>query len=210
MARANPDHRDSQTELSAASTSEISDRSLLCRFRAGQEDAATALYLRYAKRLSALARRQASPTLATRVDPEDVVQSVFRTFFRRVTQGHYDVADGDELWRLFLVIALNKVRTLAAFHRAAKRDISATAGSAALTHHAAEVIAEDQLALSTLQIVINDVLGELPAAQREMVELRIAGHEVAEIAERCNRSKRSVERILQSFRERLSHLIQEE
>jgi DNA-directed RNA polymerase specialized sigma24 family protein len=39
--------------------------------------------------------------------------------------------------------------------------------------------------------------------------LRIDGHEVAEIAEDVGRSKRSVERVLQDFRQRMSDLIRE-
>src|SRR5574341_751939 len=64
-----------------------SDRSLLRRFRRGEEDAATLLYLRYADRLRALTVAQCSPDLAQRVDADDIVQSVFRTFFRRAAQG---------------------------------------------------------------------------------------------------------------------------
>src|SRR6516225_2129441 len=109
----------------------FSDRSLLRRFRAGQEDAATQLYLRYAGRLLALAQAQCAPDLAPRVDPEDIVQSVFRTFFRRAAQGHYEVPEGEELWKLFLVIGLNKIRATATFHRAAKRDVGVTASGEA-------------------------------------------------------------------------------
>src|SRR4051794_30331946 len=83
-----------------------SDQSLLQRFRRGQDDAPTLLYLRYAERLRALAAKQSSPSLAARVDPEDIVQSVFRTFFRRAALGHYNVPDGEEIWKLLLVIAL--------------------------------------------------------------------------------------------------------
>ena len=43
-----------------------------------------------------------------------------------------------------------------------------------------------------------------------MIELRIEGHEVNEIAEAVQRSKRSVERELQNFRKRLRSLIDEE
>src|SRR5689334_11735551 len=106
----------------------ISDRSLLRRLQRGQSDASTELYLRYAQRLHALAVAQSSPELARRVDPEDIVQSVFRTFFRRANLGHYTVPDGEEIWKLLLVIALNKVRATGAFHRAAKRDVRRTTG----------------------------------------------------------------------------------
>ena len=76
---------------------------------------------------AALAAAQASPDLKQRVDPDDIVQSVFRTFFRRAAAGQYDVPAGDELWKLFLVIGLNKVRAVAAYHKAAKRDVRQTA-----------------------------------------------------------------------------------
>src|SRR5438552_7748541 len=85
------------------------DASLLRRFRSGEDDAATELYRRYAARLLDLAAAKASPDLKRRVDPEDIVQSVFRTFFRRAALGEYEVPDGDELWKLFLVIGLNKI-----------------------------------------------------------------------------------------------------
>ena len=46
-----------------------------------------------------------------------------------------------------------------------------------------------------------------PEIQQQMIQLRIEGHEVSQIAERTQRSKRSVERVLQKLRQRLSDLI---
>ena len=104
-----------------------SDRSLLRRMRGGaDEDAAYDLYVRYAQRLMQIARQKTPADLAIRVDPEDIVQSVFRTFFRRASAGQYDVPEGEELWKLLLVIALNKLRSHGAFHRAVKRDVQKT------------------------------------------------------------------------------------
>src|SRR6266852_3168881 len=104
-----------------------SDTSLLRRFRLGSEDAAAELYRRYAHRLRRLARRQSSSVLARRVDADDIVQSVFCAFFQAARKGYYDVPDGEDLWKLILVIALNKVRTKRTFHQAAKRDVRLTA-----------------------------------------------------------------------------------
>ena len=64
------------------------DHSLLRRFRGGSEDAATQLYLRYAHRLRALARAKCAPDLAQRLDVEDIVQSVFGSFFREIGRAH--------------------------------------------------------------------------------------------------------------------------
>lgn len=183
----------------------ISDRSLLRRFRTGSEDAATQLYLRYAKRLLALTRTKCAPDLAPRFDADDIVQSVFRTFFRRVAKGGYDVPDGDDLWKLFLVIGLNKIQAVGAYHRAAKRDVRLSAGDNGLETAATEVT--DTESLSILKMAIEEVMTGLTPAHREIVNLRIEGCEVAEIAVRLGRSKRSVERILQGFRKMLASQI---
>src|SRR5690349_20841483 len=87
-----------------------SDGSLLARVREGSQDAAAALYHRYAQRLLALARAKCGDDLAARVDAEDIVQSVFGSFFRGARQGYYDVPSGEEMWGLLLVIGLNKIR----------------------------------------------------------------------------------------------------
>lgn len=189
---------------------EASDHSLLRRVRLGSEDAATQLYLRYARRLHALARARCAPDLAPRVDADDIVQSVFRTFFRRVALGNYDVPDGEELWKLFLVIGLNKIRHTAAFHRAAKRDVRASVGGEALEQAGGMADTGDETSLNVLRLVIDEVLAGLSPSHREIVRLRIEGYEVAEIAERQGRSKRSVERILQGFRELLGRRIDED
>jgi RNA polymerase sigma-70 factor (ECF subfamily) len=182
-----------------------SDASLLRRIRAGEEDAATELYHRYAARLLDLAEAKTSTDVKRRVDPEEIVQSVFRTFFRRASQGDYEVPDGDELWKLFLVIGLNKIRAVAGHHKAAKRDVRRTAGGEVASEANAAV--PDDVARQTLELTIDELLAPLPETHRQIVRLRIDGYEVAEIAERTKRAKRSVERILQEFRQKLQGLI---
>jgi RNA polymerase sigma-70 factor, ECF subfamily len=188
---------------------ECSDRSLLSRFRNGQADAPTRLYLRYAERLQALADRQTSAELGRRLDPEDIVQTVFRTFFRRVAEGNYDVPDGEEIWKLLLVIALHKIRDAGVYHKAAKRDVRRTSSGEANDLEIQNAAGKDEAALAVLQMVVNDVLEGLPESHQRMIELRIEGHEVAEIAREVGRSKRSVERVLQVFRQRMDGLIHE-
>jgi RNA polymerase sigma-70 factor (ECF subfamily) len=186
------------------------DHALLGRFRVGEQDAATELYLRYAGRLQAWASSQTSSALKTRFDPEDVVQSVFRTLFRRVGEGLYDVPPGEELWQLLLVLALNKIRKLATYHHAQKRDVGKTFGSATLDHIHEQRANSDETSLQILQMVVDELLCDMPAANRRIVELRIEGYRVPAIAQRAQRSQRSqrtVERVLQDFRLKLSALI---
>lgn len=180
---------------------DTSDRSLLQRLRRGEESAATALYLRYARRLLALAQARTSSDLAAREEADDIVQSVFKSFFRKASAGLYDVPKGEELWNLLLVITINKIRAKGNYHRAAKRDMRLAAGEQPL-----EAVADeggDDAALAELQMVIDEILKGLPEKSAEIVELRIAGNEVNDIVARVKRSKRTVERVLQDFRERL-------
>ncbi|QDS97668.1 RNA polymerase sigma factor [Adhaeretor mobilis] len=186
------------------------DRSLLRRFQAGEEDAATSLYVKYAKRLEALARKQTNDQFAARFDPEDVVQSVFRTFFRRAVKSGYQVPAGEELWQLLLVLALNKIRTLATFHHAQKRDVSRTCASPNNKLWDLEAKSGEELAFRTMQLVVQDLVSSLPAPQDRIVEMRIEGHEVKEIARSVKRSLRTVERTLQHFRKELSKSIDAE
>jgi RNA polymerase sigma factor (sigma-70 family) len=197
-------------EVSGSQAPPASDHSLLGRFRRGSQDAATQLYLRYVHRLRALVRANCSTALTRRLEPEDIVQSVFRRFFRRVLQGDYDVPPGEELWGLFLVIALNKIRAEEVFHRAGKRDLRLTIADGQADRLLASRPGEDELAYATLQLTVEQGLERFPPQQRLMVELRIQGHEVAEIARQTGRSKRSVERALQEVRTKLRTLLQEE
>ena len=183
-------------------TKDDSDHTLLNRFRLGDEDAALQLYYRYAERLFRLARKETPAELASRFDPEDIVQSVFRTFFRRAATGQYEAPDGDELWKLLLVMALNKVRSRGSFHRSIKRDIRRTqsldAGPGDQIDRGAQEEAKSILCLSLEEVILKQ-----PEGHRGIIRLRIDGYDVQTIADRERRSKRTVERVLQSFRNEL-------
>ncbi len=185
---------------------ETSDKSLLRLYRHGDQDAATLLYMRYAERLRALARSRTSQDLAGRVDDDDIVQSVFGSFFRGVIHGAYDVPHGEELWNLFLVITLNKIRSKGGHHRAAKRDVRQTVGGEGIDRAADSLSTEGQ-AVALLKMAIAEALDRLPEQHSQAVRLRMEGYEVSEIAECTGRSKRSVERLLQESRVRLGGLL---
>ncbi len=155
------------------------------------------LYHRYADRLVRLAGKRSSRSLANRVDAEDIVQSVFRTFFRRASTGHYKLPAGEEIWKLFLVISLNKIRKKAEFHHAAKRDINRTQAIGAQ-----QLTARDS-STQILQLTIEELILSLPSEHQGVIRDRISGFEVAEIATRNLLSRRTVERVLQGFRRRM-------
>ena len=147
------------------------------RFKGGRSDAAAALYVRYAKRLQHLANHQSSSELSYRVSSEEIVQSVFRTFFRRAGSGQYDVADGDDLWKLFLVIAFNKIRKASEFHHARKRDVHRTRS---FDHDFLETESvsdgNQEVAHLVLKMTVDECLEDLPVGHADIVRMRIEGH----------------------------------
>jgi DNA-directed RNA polymerase specialized sigma24 family protein len=199
-------HEDPDQEARDHAETEPSDHSLVRRFRQGNQDAANLLYHRYAHRLLTLVRARQFPDLASLVDSEDIVQSVFGSFFRRVSCDMYDVPAGEELWHLFLVITLNKIRAKGVFHRAAKRDVRRTIGGQGIDQYP-DGPKSGEHAYVLLKLAVEEALDGLPAQHRLAVQLRMEGHEVVAIARMMGRGKRSVERILQECREKLSRLL---
>ena len=178
------------------------DQTLLKRIHHdADQDAAMDIFLRYSERILKCAQKSMSSSLSSRVDPDDIVQSVFRTFFRRASEGQYQVPSGEELWKLLLAISLNKVRKVGQFHRAAKRDIHS---SASLPPK--DAIADknyDEISRSILELSVAELVSKLPESAQSIVRLRIEGYQVSQIALETQRSKRSVERVLQHFRSTL-------
>ena len=196
-------------DLTAAAAPDAdTDQQLLQRYQQGDREAAALLYKRYADRLRALTRRKSSAVLACRMDPDDIVQSVFRNFFHSARTGGYDVPPGEDLWKLLLVIALNKIRARATFHRAAKRDVRRTRRIDGLDP--ATLAKENpygQSGRTFLRLVAEEALASLSPLLRRIVELRMEGYQVHEIAEMTGRSLRTVERTLQNCRKRLADIL---
>src|SRR6185295_15765908 len=60
---------------------------LMARLRTGDEAAAAEVFHRFTGRLIGLARRRLDHLVRPKVDAEDILQSVYRSFFRRSAGG---------------------------------------------------------------------------------------------------------------------------
>ena len=179
-----------------------SDSELVLRYRAGDERAASALYDRYAARLLTLARSRCGRACAGRFDPDDVVQAVFGDLFHRLRSGPGDVPPDNGLWGLLSVQALCTIRNLVKHHRAAKRAVDRTLSADDADR--SDVVPDRRVEDHLFGLALREQLALLPLPDRRVIELRLAGHEVGEIVERTGRKRRTVERVLQAFRARLS------
>src|SRR5439155_22421310 len=97
------------------------------RLRAGDPRAAELLFARDARRLTRLDDEHLSRRVARREDGEDVVQSVFRTFFRRSAAGEFQIDASAPLWRLLVTFTLRKAQAKGRYHTASPRDVGAEA-----------------------------------------------------------------------------------
>src|SRR3954449_2882611 len=95
---------------------------LMARLRSGEDAAAREVFERFATRLVSLARSRFNRLLSRKVDPEDVVQSAFKSFFLRHRAGKLDVGGWDGMWNLLTLITLRKCADRAEYYLADRRD----------------------------------------------------------------------------------------
>src|SRR5438552_3882345 len=104
---------------------------LMPRARSGDREAQTEVHQRFERRLLALAWKNLSSSVRQREGPEDVVQSVFKSFFARDASGQFQLHGWDELWQLLVRIAVRKCAKRGRAHSAERRDIRREASAPA-------------------------------------------------------------------------------
>jgi RNA polymerase sigma factor (sigma-70 family) len=187
--------------------SQIDASEWLRRFKANEQSTADDLYEAYATRLLALARTRLSAKMARRLDPEDILQSVFRSFFVGLRSERWADDEIDDLWRLLVGITLNKLGENVRFHQAAKRssarevapdnEPSSSRNGDWLSREpspADVVAAADELAW---------LLAKFSIEQRRAIELRLQRHTIEEIAKLTSCSDRTIRRWLEQARDLL-------
>lgn len=171
------------------------------RLQEGESAAVQKLFDDYSRRLIQLAGKNIHPALLKRFDGEDVVQSVFRTFFRRQEAGKFHVARAQQLWQLLVTLTLCKTRSHARKHTAEKRNASADRAifddNQMLDRQPSP---EDALALWE---EIDVVLEGLPDRAAEIISMRLEGRNRSEIAAELNLSRQTIHRILKLIESRL-------
>ena len=163
---------------------------------------------RFRRRLIGLARVHLGDRLRQKVDPEDVVQSVYKSVLVRYTE----VAIGSEgwkgLWGLLTLITIRKCSDRARYHYAECRDLHREAEACSGTQSVSSWLqapgrepAPDEALL--LAETVEELLAGLSEGERAIVELTLQGYSTPEICQQLGRAERSVRRIRQHVREHL-------
>jgi RNA polymerase sigma-70 factor (ECF subfamily) len=176
-------------------------QTLLALLRRGDEQAAQQVFDAYVNSLLKLARKRISQRLTRRVDPEDIVQSVFRTFFRRVKAGELRIVEEDDLGKLLTCMTTRKALRQVAKHKAAKRDCSRD-GDPDAPRALVELPAEEpspEIVVAFLDL-LEHFLASLRPQDRQILELRLEDYGTLEIARILGTSDRHVRRVLEHIR----------
>lgn len=181
---------------------------LFQRCVAGDPDAQFDLYNRFVRRLTSLCRTRIASHLKSRIGPEDVVQSAYRSFFRRTQAGEFRIEQTGDLWKLLTVLVLRKTLKQIEFHHARKRDARME-----ITISGAESDIEFLLHQPTdddADLLVDEVrtlLAPLDERDRRIMELRLqdmSTEEIAEVVELCPRTiRRTLSRLYNQLSETL-------
>jgi RNA polymerase sigma-70 factor (ECF subfamily) len=179
---------------------------LLAQWCEGNQQAAAELFQRYASQLVALARSRLSAKLSRRLDPEDVVLSAYRSFFAGARQGQFEIERGGDLWRLLVAMTLRKLYRQVKRNLRQKRSVGKERQVAQRSSSLeAQLLAREPSPVEAVALAdeLEHVMELLPPLQRRMLELRLQGYNLLEIAAATQRTERTVRRVLETIKEHL-------
>jgi RNA polymerase sigma-70 factor (ECF subfamily) len=182
----------------------------LARLRGGDDAAAQELFARFAHQLIALALRHIDAGLRHKVDPEDLVQSVYKSFFRRYGDGNLDLVNWNSLWGLLTLITVRKCAERVAYHRAecrdAAREVSPPPADQAAPWLEPFGREPTPLEAAVLSETVEQLFAGLDEQERAVLELSLQGYTTREISERLGRAERTVRLLREGIRRRLERM----
>jgi RNA polymerase sigma-70 factor, ECF subfamily len=164
---------------------------------------------RFTRRLVALARLRLDALLCAKVDPEDVVQSVYKSFLIRYGADKLAAEGEHGLWALLTRITVRKCADRARHYRAERRDVgretpAAGEGPAAWADAAGREPSPDEAVVLTE--TVERLFRDLDADERAILEMSLQGYSTAEIATALGRAERSVRRVRERARALLERM----
>ncbi len=192
-------------------TSHLEDLSrVLKNVQLGEGDAESQLHQKFVGRLVRLASSRINARFKAKIEPEEIVQSVFASFFRRHSVGEFHFDDWNDLWALLVKITVRKCANKVEWFLSAKRNINlelegkvSNSRDSSINAIASEPTAHE---ISIFHELLDQLLDNLTELQQEVVGYRLQGFSNLEISEKIGRSERTVYRALNNVRDILREL----
>ena len=176
----------------------------------GDSIAEATVHREFVDKLVRVASKKISSRFKAKIAPEEVVQSVFASFFHRHRNHEFQFDSWNDLWALLLRITVCKCSDRIAEFRTLKRDVVREVADRG----------EDGLEPTTLlrsngptaeeiaifEDVLDQLFDRLNEKQQRVVSMRLQGMSNLEISEMIGRTERSVYRIHKQIQKIFSEL----
>ncbi len=194
-------------------TSSFAD--LMARLKHGDQEAARAVYERFAARLVRAVQDKLAAKYSAKIDPESVVQSAFGSFFQgRAADSYPGLAGWGALWALLLTIARHKLADRIDRFKAARRDVDREVSLDDLRNRAGQceepvdpnpTPADEAMLAEEVELLFQSFEkdGRQPERYRRVIALYLQGYSVAAISEAIPCTQRTVWRTIEEVERRL-------
>lgn len=183
---------------------------LLRRLATRDEDAASEIWRRYFQRLIPLAKQKLGRLRLASIDEEDILISVFDSFFRAVENNRFKrLDDRNDLWQILLMLTERRVVEEMRRQGAQKRGAGRVSPASQLPQFDLSQVQnqlEEQLT-PEFTLAFNECLYRAlkPLGDKRLLEivlLRLEGYSNREIAVKLDSSERTIERKMKVVRSR--------
>jgi RNA polymerase sigma-70 factor (ECF subfamily) len=179
---------------------------ILAQLRSGDQGAAAQVFHRFTNRLIGLARIHLDSRIRQKVDPEDVLQSVYRSFFVRQARGEFDFEGWDGLWSLLAVFTVRKCARVCRHFQPGARDFNAEVPGGSAGENAErtwEAIDRGPTPTHAVMLaeLVEQLMADLNERERAVASLALQGYTVAEIVEETGVPSSTAYRVLGEIKE---------
>lgn len=181
---------------------------LLNEYVNGDEAAAQEIFHRYVEKLTALAEKKLSRQIQQRVDAEDIIQSVYRSFFRKAKDDKVRLRRSGDLWRLLAGMTIKKVLQRVEYETAKRRDPAAEVPGALLQDLLAKDPGPEEQDM--LPDLLKQFMASLSERPRIVLERRLQGQSQVSISRDLDVSESTIRRILRNLKTSLQQLFLED
>ena len=148
-----------------------------------------------------------SQKLQRRLDADDVIQSVFRSFFDK--SDRYVHRRAGDLWRLLAEITVRKCKNQVRYLHADRRDVRREATPAFDPSASAwDTISQEPTAshAAVLTETVERLMHGMEDHERDIVSLSLQGYTAQEIGAELGRAERTVQRVRERVKKRLQRM----
>ena len=204
----------SDSDIASSIRSSIVLNNLLEQVKIGDSEATKELYNQFAQQLIFQASRRISQVFRSKIDPEDIVQSVFRSFFVRFNSDKISFESWGDLYSFLLTVTARKcgenARKLLSEKRNINREIVQDRENVDefIGLGVSKEPTPEQVAI--FEETLCNLLDPLSESQRTIFRMRLDGHQFVEISEKLGRSERTMYRTMKTLKKRMRAILNQD